>query len=93
MGAVVNPETKYFDDETLILIEEFTALSKLSEDGKRKQAMVVDIMEFLNKKGFLTARQKGAVLGIVSAYTGHDLLHKEKDASAWRDDSPSWSDR
>jgi hypothetical protein len=54
-------ETKYFTEDELLRIEEF-CMGVL--DSKNKK-LVSSIMEFLSTKGFITGRQKSAVLGII----------------------------
>jgi hypothetical protein len=73
-------EEKYFDAEQLIAIETFCSESFADRESseaqpiltmREKQKMVASIMSFLEVKGFLTGRQKGAVLGIIARWAKH----------------------
>ena len=64
-------EHKYFSDAELISIEDYTSLAVA---GKQRQ-LVVSIMEFLNAKGYLTAKQKNTVLSIVKQWTVEQSNH------------------
>jgi hypothetical protein len=55
-------ERTYFTDDQLIAIEDYCSHAPA---GKYRD-MVVSIMEFLNQKKYISARQKSAVLGIVN---------------------------
>ncbi len=57
-------EQRYFTDDELVRIE---AYCNEGPAGKGRD-LVVSIMEFLAVKGYLTARQKGAVLGIIRGW-------------------------
>jgi len=60
-------EAKYFTDEELISIENFCNAGHIYDHSKRK--LVIDIMEFLNTKGYLSAKQKNTVLGVTKNFS------------------------